>query len=153
MLARAVAEAFRAPPEPLALDALVLQLAEGLLGADPDGAAPGPSRHLDEAALRRAGAYLDSRLAIVRSAELEAVTGVSRYELARQFRAQFGTSPYRYSLLRRLDFTRHQLRHGTSLVETALAAGFADQAHFTRMFKAAFGMTPGRYASLHGRSA
>jgi AraC-like DNA-binding protein len=27
-------------------------------------------------------------------------------------------------------------------------AGFAGQAHLTRMFKAAFGMTPGRYVKL-----
>jgi AraC-like DNA-binding protein len=32
--------------------------------------------------------------------------------------------------------------------EVALAAGFADQAHFTRMFKAAFGLTPARYGAL-----
>ncbi|HEY8490488.1 MAG TPA: helix-turn-helix domain-containing protein, partial [Dehalococcoidia bacterium] len=59
------------------------------------------------------------------------------------------TSPYRYSLLRRLDFARSQVRAGTPLVHAALAAGFADQAHFTRTFRAAFGMTPGRYARLH----
>jgi len=35
----------------------------------------------------------------------------------------------------------------------ALEIGFADQAHFTRVFKHAFGETPGRYArSLRGRS-
>jgi hypothetical protein len=34
------------------------------------------------------------------------------------------------------------------LAETALEAGLADQAHFTRTFKAAFGMTPGRYMKL-----
>jgi AraC-like DNA-binding protein len=34
------------------------------------------------------------------------------------------------------------------LVEVACDAGFADQAHFTRMFKAAFGLTPARYRAL-----
>jgi AraC-like DNA-binding protein len=88
----------------------------------------------------------------VRSAELEAVTGLSRYELARQFRALYGTSPNRYALMRRLDFARNQLRGEKRLVETALTAGFADQAHFTRMFRSAYGMTPGRYARLHAAS-
>jgi AraC-like DNA-binding protein len=83
-----------------------------------------------------------------RSAELEAVTGLTRYELARQFRALFGTSPYRYSVMRRLDFARSRLGAGTPLADLALAAGFADQAHFTRMFKLAFGVTPGRFARL-----
>ena len=146
-LARAVTAAFRAPAEPLALDALVLRLAEGLVegeGRRPArrGAARGPR------ALDRARAFLDGRRAIVRSAELEAVTGLSRYELARQFRVRYGTSPYRYSLLRRLDFARSRLRAGTPLAELALAAGFADQAHFTRMFRSAYGVTPGRYARL-----
>ena len=32
--------------------------------------------------------------------------------------------------------------------DVALAAGFADQAHFTRKFKAAFGVPPARYRDL-----
>jgi AraC-like DNA-binding protein len=147
-LARAVTGAFRCSPEPLALDALVLRLAEGLIdGNAPDRAARTPPR-LDHAALERTRALLDDRRAVVRSSELEAFTGLDRYELARQFRASYGTSPYRYSLMRRLDFARSRLGDGTPLAELALAAGFADQAHFTRMFRSAFGLTPGRYARL-----
>jgi AraC-like DNA-binding protein len=149
-LARAVAAAFRSAPEPLALDAVVLRLAEGLIAGDPDGQPAGAPRGLDHVALDRARAFLDGRRAIVRSAELEAVTGLSRYDLARQFRARYGTSPYRYSLMRRLDFARGRLRGGTPLADLALAAGFADQAHFTRMFRSAYGVTPGRYTRLHG---
>ena len=147
-LARAVVAAFGLAPEPLGLDSLVLRLAEGLLEGEPGRSPAGPSRHLDVAALERARAFLDGRRAIVRSSELEAVTGLSRYELARQFRASYGTSPYRYSLMRRLDFARGRLVAGTPLADVALASGFADQAHFTRMFKLAFGVTPGRYARL-----
>ena len=148
-LARAVAAAFQAPAEPLALDALVLRLAEGLIEGESDSPPAGAPR-VDQAAVDRARAFLDDRRAIVRSAELEAVTGLSRYELARQFRTRYGTSPYRYSLLRRLDFARSQLRGGTPLADLALAAGFADQPHFTRMFRSAYGVTPGRYARLRG---
>ena len=146
-LARAVTAAFRVAPEPLALDALVLRLAEGLVEGDPDSQPVGAPR-LDQVALDRARAFLDGRRAIVRSTELESVTGLSRYELARQFRVRYGTSPYRYSLMRRLDFARGRLRGGTPLADLALAAGFADQAHFTRMFKAAYGLTPARYARI-----
>jgi len=146
-LARAVTAAFRVALEPLALDALVLRLAEGLVESDPDSQ-PARAPRLDRAALDRARAFLDGRRAIVRSAELESVTGLSRYELARQFRVRYGTSPYRYSLLRRLDFARGRLGGGTPLADLALAAGFADQAHFTRMFKAAYGLTPSRYARI-----
>ncbi|HLJ61767.1 MAG TPA: AraC family transcriptional regulator [bacterium] len=147
-LARAVAAAFQPAPEPLALDALVLRLAEGLVEGDPTSRTAGPPRRFDHAAIERARAFLDSRRAIVRSAELEAVTGLSRYELARQFRISYAISPYRYSLMRRLEFARNRLGSGTPLAELALAAGFVDQAHFTRMFRSAFGVTPGRYARL-----
>lgn len=146
-LARAVASAFASALEPLALDTLMLRLAEGLLNGDrtaPSAAAP----RLDQAALARGRAFLDSRREIVRSAELEAITGLSRYELARQFRVAYGTSPHRYSLMRRLDFARTRLCGGESLAELALSVGFADQAHFTRMFRAAYGVTPARYARL-----
>jgi AraC-like DNA-binding protein len=146
-LARAITAAFQAPAEPLALDALVLRLAEGLVEGAADGG-PVPAPRVDLGALDRARAFLDDRRAIVRSTELEAVTGLSRYELARQFRVRYGTSPYRYSLMRRLDVARSGLREGTPLAEVALAAGFADQAHFTRRFRSAYGVTPGRYARL-----
>ena len=147
-LARAVDAAFRSPPEPLALDAVVVRLAEGLLAGDPAEAPAGPSRRLDHAAVARARAFLETQCRVVRSAELEALTGLSRYDLARQFRALYGTSPYRYSVMRRLDAARSQLRTGTPLAEAALATGFADQAHLTRAFRSAYGVTPGRYTRL-----
>src|SRR5947209_111652 len=148
-LARAVTAAFGSGLEPLDRDTLLVRLAEGLLAADPSLPTAGKPRRLDLPALGRARDVLDSRLTMVRSAELERVTGLTRYELARQFRAAYGTSPYRYSLLRRLDFARDGLRHGERMVEVALAAGFADQAHYTRMFASTYGMPPGRYALLH----
>jgi AraC-like DNA-binding protein len=79
---------------------------------------------------------------------LEAVTGLSRYALARHFRACLGTSPYRYLVLRRLDRVRALIRSGTPLAEAALSTGFADQSHMTRHFKKAYGLSPGRWARL-----
>jgi AraC-like DNA-binding protein len=153
LLAGAVTEAFSSGLEPLARDVLVLRLAEGLLAADPSLLRDASVPRLDVAGLARARAFLDSCRSIVRSAELESVSGLSRYELARQFRARYGTSPYRYSLLRRLDFARDGLRRGERPIDLALEAGFADQAHFTRMFVSTYGMTPGRYATLHAADA
>jgi len=148
-LAAAVTAAFRSPPEPLALDAVVVGLAEGLLRASAaPGTPPAPAARVDRNAVARARALLDAAPRVVGSAELEAVAGLSRYELARQFRAAFGTSPHRYSVLRRLDRARALLLGGAPLADAALASGFADQAHFTRAFRAAFGLTPGRYRAL-----
>jgi AraC-like DNA-binding protein len=149
LLVSAVTDAFRSGLEPLARDALIVRLAEGLLAADPSLPGAGRPRRLDPPTLARARELLDSRHRVVRSTELERVTGLSRYELARQFRAMYGTSPYRYSVLRRLDFARAGLRRGEPMVEVALGAGFADQAHFTRMFASTYGIPPGRYALLH----
>jgi AraC-like DNA-binding protein len=148
MLASAIRAAFAAP-EPLAVDAVLAQLAEALIEADPSIRSLLPPTRLDMPALDRARALLDAaRPGAVHAAALEAATGLSRYELARQFRFAFGTTPYRYLTMRRLDLARAQLRTGATLVEIALDCGFADQAHFTRVFKAAYGMAPGRYRTL-----
>ncbi|HEX7128159.1 MAG TPA: AraC family transcriptional regulator [Thermodesulfobacteriota bacterium] len=153
-LAGAIEAAFRCVPEPLAIDVLVLRLADALVGADPSAGGRAAPVRLDGRAVARARQFLDAETTrVVRSSELEAVAGLTRYELARQFRAAFGTSPYRYSLLRRLDEGRAQLRRGRPLADVALAVGFADQAHFSRMFKAAFGVTPAGYRALEANRA
>jgi AraC-like DNA-binding protein len=147
VLAGAVRTAFARVPEPMALDALVLRLAEGLLRVGASGLTGTLRCRVDLPAVERGRDFLRSRLTMVQSSEVEAVTGLDRYQFARQFHAVYGTSPYRYSVMRRLNVARGWLG-ARALAETALEAGFADQAHFTRTFKAAFGMTPGRYAKL-----
>lgn len=148
-LSAAVTSAFRGTREPLEIDSLIVQLAEGLIDMDPSSRPIARPRHIDVDALEQARQFLDAEKArVVRSSELEAVTGLTRYDLARQFRLMCGTSPYRYLLMRRLDFAREQIARRRPLVDVALEAGFADQAHFTRMFKAAFGLTPARYGLL-----
>ena len=117
--------------------------------ADPSCGGGARPIHLDAGALARARHFLDAETTrVIRSSELEEVTGLTRYDLARQFRMAFGTSPYRYSLLRRLDWARAALRSNGSLADLALAAGFADQAHLSRKFKHAFGVSPARYRAL-----
>jgi AraC-like DNA-binding protein len=153
VLARLVRAAFGLALEPLALDALVLQLAEGLLQFSAASLTATLRCRVDLPTVERGRDFLQSRLTVVQSGEVEAVTGLDRYQFARQFRAVYGTSPYRYSVMRRLDIARGRLRQARPLAETALEAGFADQAHFTRAFKAAFGMTPGRYVKLSAARA
>lgn len=153
-LATAVQAAFRDDRDPLALDDLVARLAEGLLVAALDGGQGGARARLDLVAIGRARQFLDAETGrVVRSGELEAVTGLTRYDLARQFRALVGTSPYRYSLMRRLGHARALVARRRPLADVALEAGFADQAHLTRAFVAAFGITPARYAALSAERA
>jgi AraC-like DNA-binding protein len=148
LLARAIRRAFRSPLESLAVDGLVTDLAEGLLAGE-GGGRPMASRRVDALAVERARRFLDAeRARVVHSSELEVVTGLTRYDLARQFRVMFGTSPYRYLLMRRLELAREGIHRRRPLADVASDAGFADQAHFTRVFKAAFGLTPARYRAL-----
>lgn len=96
--------------------------------------------------------YLEENVArIVRSDELEAITGLDRYALSRHFRATFSTSPHRFLLMRRLQRARRMIEADEPLAQIAIAAGFSDQSHFNRHFKKAFGVTPGRWAALTRR--
>ncbi|VVD95672.1 AraC family transcriptional regulator [Pandoraea terrigena] len=102
---------------------------------------------------RRARDYLHANCArVVTLAELEAATGRDRWSLSHDFRLFYGTSPYRYLTMRRLDAVRRMLLTGTSLADAAAAAGFADQSHMTRHFSKTFGLTPGHWLQVAARS-
>ena len=127
-------------------------MAEGLLEADSEIGRTSILSRLDVAAVERVRQLLDAETSrVVRSDELEAASGLTRFDLARQFRAVVGASPYRYSVMRRLEAARSQISRQAPLVDAALNAAFADQAHFTRMFTARYGITPGRYRELRSR--
>lgn len=148
-LARAIQGAFQFPLEPLAVDSLALDLAEGLMAGEREGGRPLASPRVDAPVIERARQFLDAeRTRVVHSTELESITGLTRYDLARQFKLMFGTSPYRYLLMRRLEFARQRIHLERPLADVACEAGFADQAHFTRVFKSTFGLTPARYRAL-----
>lgn len=133
--------------EPIAVDAVVAHLAE-LLAARGD--APRRDRStIAHAAARQARDFLVAEAPrTVASEELEQVSGLDRFALARHFRAAFGTSPHRYQVGRRLARAQTMIARGASLSEVAAATGFADQSHLTRHFSARFGLTPGRWAAL-----
>jgi AraC-like DNA-binding protein len=148
-LAECVRSAFTTDAEPLAWDAVIVRLARALLRYSAERG--GVADRIDTSGLDRVREYLRGARHVVRSSELERISGLTRYDLTRQFHDRYGTTPYRYSVLRRLDFARHRLVTGTSIAEAALDAGFADQPHFTRMFRATYGITPGHYLALASR--
>jgi len=103
----------------------------------------------DYPATQRARAFMDSASQTsVTLADLEAASGQNRWRLSRDFRALFGTSPYRYLTMRRLERLKQCLREGQPLAEAALNIGFSDQSHMTRQFHDAFGIGPGRWVRL-----
>lgn len=136
------------PLEDLHRDQIVLDLAEALAAVDSSVARRALfARHLRAVTIARE--FLDAAVQkAVTSVEIETVTGIGRYALARQFRACLGTSPYRYLVMRRLDRVRSLILKGAPLADAAFSSGFADQSHMTRHFKKAYGMSPGRWAAI-----
>jgi AraC family transcriptional regulator len=82
--------------------------------------------------------------------ELGRSVGVHPVHLATVFRKHFDCTIGEYVRRLRIDFASRQLaRSEDSLCEIALAAGFSDQSHFSKVFKNQTGMTPGHFrASL-----
>jgi AraC-like DNA-binding protein len=142
--------AFSHAMEPLQADMIIVALTNGLCAHA--NVRVKSIRRVDMRALDRARNFLNAATnRLVRSAELEAETQLSRFDLARQFRAHFGTTPYRYSVMRRLERAKESLG-SRPIAQVALDAAFSDQAHFSRAFKQTYGLTPRRYIKLRGAS-
>ncbi|WP_372783052.1 helix-turn-helix domain-containing protein [Phenylobacterium sp.] len=77
--------------------------------------------------------------------------GLSVSYFARAFRISTGLPPHRWLLHRRVERAKDLLcRTGLSLSEIALACGFADQSHFTRVFCQMAGTTPAMWRRDRG---
>jgi AraC-like DNA-binding protein len=141
----AALDAFDAPIEELRFDDIIARLAHALAAHDP---APRRADAMAGSAVEMARACLDESVEAVSSITLERLTGLSRFELSRQFRKHLGTSPHRYAVMRRLERARRLVDSGNSLADAAAASGFADQSHMTRQFKRAYGLAPGAWRAL-----
>ena len=139
---------FPQPLEPLAVDAVVARLADRLAARSDDRPRRAQRRPAQRAVARARDFLAAEAHRTVASEELEKVSGLDRFALARHFRAAIGTSPHRYQVGRRLARAQKMIAAGVALSEAAAATGFADQSHLTRHFSARFGLTPGRWSPL-----
>jgi len=80
-------------------------------------------------------------------ADLAFACGLSRFQTLRAFARATGFTPHAYLVQRRIELARTLIRNGSSLVDAALASGFVDQSHMTRVFVARYGYSPGAYAT------
>ena len=76
---------------------------------------------------------------------LAEASGLDRWQLCRDFRSLYGTSPYRYLTMRRLDWARRLMLSGHSIADSALTAGLFDQSHMARHFTTTYGVSPARW--------
>jgi AraC-like DNA-binding protein len=132
--------------DPLEMDDAMFDLAMAL--QDAAGVRKG-RQTVDYPAAQRARELLLATLHTgVTLEQLEAASGTDRWRLSRDFRVLFGTSPYRYLTLRRLDEVRRLIAQGWSLTDASAMAGFSDQSHMTRHFVKTFGFPPGRWLKM-----
>lgn len=75
--------------------------------------------------------------------ELSQLTQLSRFHMARRFKATFGVPPHRYVIDRRIDLAKLLLSEETlPVADVAAIVGFSSAALFIRTFRAATGVTP-----------
>ncbi len=75
--------------------------------------------------------------------DIAKAAGVNRVTLARRCRRHLGMTPAHLVLKLRVEYARHLLSHSRgNMAEIAQAAGFADNAHFTRTFRRFKSLSP-----------
>jgi AraC family transcriptional regulator len=88
-------------------------------------------------------AHLDGGVSLARLAR---DCGLSVSHFARAFTCSTGLPPHRWLTQRRVDRAKDLMRSTkTPLAEIALACGFSDQGHFTRVFSHVAGATPSQW--------
>lgn len=83
---------------------------------------------------------------------LSSVVGLSRSYFSHAFRRSVGWTPHAHVVRLRLERAMMLMAHTEiSLTDVALAAGFADQSHFSRSFRRLTGVTPADWRKAHKR--
>jgi AraC-like DNA-binding protein len=132
------------PLEPLEYQDAIYDLAVALSKLAGEKSRRRPA--MNYVAAERAREYINARLDEAISLEtLAAVSGFDRWQLSRDFRSLYGTSPYRYLIMRRLERARKMILAGAALSDAAMACHFSDQSHFTRHFRTTYGVTPKKW--------
>ncbi len=100
----------------------------------------------DEFIVRQLREYLEAHYCEdISLAQLGTLVSRSPYYTARVFAKICGLPPHAYLESIRVQRARELLASGASVVQTALAVGYADQSHFTHRFRRHTGITPGQY--------
>jgi AraC family transcriptional regulator len=128
--------------EALAIEEHLLEAIAGVAPASPEPA--------DTRTVRRARELLESQAALpLRLGDVARQAGVTAPHMARAFRRLVGrTMGTHLRAIRARRAAAMLASSGDDLAGIALAAGFADQSHLSRVFKSEYGITPHRYRQL-----
>ena len=98
--------------------------------------------------VERAAEYIDEHfLRTIRLQDICTAASLSEAYLIRAFEQHYHMTPHAYLINRRIQHAQAQLREGALIADIAQQTGFADQAHFQRVFKKYLAATPGQYKS------
>ena len=85
----------------------------------------------------------------IRTKELAKLVQLSSFHFCRVFRVSFGSSPHGYVTKRRIERAQGLiLTRKLPLGQIAVDCGFADQAHFTKLFRRLTGESPGEWRRM-----
>jgi transcriptional regulator GlxA family with amidase domain len=85
----------------------------------------------------------------IRLSDLANAARLSSHHFSELFRQSVGVSPYRFVLLRRVECAKCLLSESMlGVLDVALAVGFSDQSHFSKVFRRVTGMAPGAYRTV-----
>ncbi|WP_072371341.1 AraC family transcriptional regulator [Hyphomicrobium sp. NDB2Meth4] len=101
-------------------------------------------RALDPRISHAIGLLQSDHSELVSAEQLARTAGLSISRFQHLFTAEVGVPFRRYRGWQRLRTAIRDAAAGSSLTQAAHAAGFADQAHFSRAFRTAFGAPPSR---------
>jgi len=150
-LARLLTEAFEGLDGDINRARECLSRAVALLDGRSQFGEPGCQGGLARWQACKISALVDAHLErAVRITELAASARLSESHFSRAFKAYFGRSPHQYILERRVARAQDlMLASDGRLSEIALACGFTDQAHLSRMFRRLVGAAPNAWRRAH----
>jgi len=133
----------------VAITDILMNSVDHLVGSISDTSSSGSDfRGLSKQGLTKVKEYMwDNIQRNITLTELAHVAGMSVFYFARSFKERTKISPHRYLLSMRVQKARILLPTERNLAIVAYACGFADQAHFSRVFKSFVGITPGKFRS------
>lgn len=138
----------RHPPSRVEMEARALLVVEHLIGVHHLRRRAGTVRGgLAPKQLKRACEAMEAHLEDdIGLDQLAGIAGCSTTHFSRAFKQSTGLPPFQWLLVRRIERAKTLLANPRlSLVEVALAVGFAAQPQFTTAFRRIAGVTPGKW--------